>query len=164
MVGEALLPREATVSPLSGANAAIYTKALTRGSTPASVMTKPPQECPTRITSPPARSIALLVAVTSSSREVVGFCTEITSYPLSTSGLINLFQEEPSAQSPWTKTIVGFLFIEPPVCAWVLENKMKTLTSTKNNFFKFSVIATPFRRTTIFPERRITLLVRRQIY
>jgi hypothetical protein len=38
-----------------------------------------------------------LVAVTSSSRDVVGFCTEITLYPLSTSGLITLFQEEPSA-------------------------------------------------------------------
>src|SRR5262249_45867759 len=97
-------------------------------------MTKPPQECPTRITSPPARSIALLVAVTSSSREVVGFCTEITSYPLSTSGLINLFHEEPSAQSPWTKTIVGFLFIEPPVCAKTL-NQTTTLTRSKDNFF-----------------------------
>src|SRR5215831_9454398 len=135
MVGEALSPRDAAVSPLSGANAATYTKALTRGSPPTSVMTKPPQECPTRITSPPARSIALLVAVTSSSREVVGFCTEMTWYPLSTSGLINLFHEEPSAQSPWTKTIVGFLFIEPPVCAKALETKMKTLTSSKDNFF-----------------------------
>src|SRR5215467_3508936 len=103
-------------------------------------MTKPPQECPTRTTSPPARSIALLVAVTSSSREVVGFCTEITSYPLSTSGLINLLHEEPSAQSPWTKTIVGFLLIEPPVCAKVLEIKMKTMTNTKApDFFIFSV-------------------------
>src|SRR5215813_9562342 len=135
IVGATLSPSEAAVSPLSGANAAIYTKALTRGSPPTSVMTKPPQECPTRITSPPARSIALLVAVTSSSREVVGFCTEMTSYPLSTSGLINLFHEEPSAQSPWTKTIVGFLFIEPPVCAKALENKMKTLTSSKDTFF-----------------------------
>src|SRR5262247_3506538 len=134
IVGATLSPSEATVSPLSGANAAIYTRALTRGSTPTSVMTKPPQECPTRITSPPARSIALLVAVTSSSREVVGFWTEITSYPLSTSGLINLFHEEPSAQSPWTKTIVGVLVIEPPVCA-KLEKKMKTLTRSKDNFF-----------------------------
>src|SRR5215471_15214721 len=138
IVGATLSPSEAAVSPLSGANAAIYTKALTRGSAPASVMTDPPQECPTRITSPPARSIALLVAATSSSREVVGFCTEITSYPLSTSGLINLPQEEPSAQSPWTKTIVAFLLIEPPVCAKVLEIKIKTLTNAKNgDFFIF---------------------------
>src|SRR5215470_2693966 len=106
-------------------------------------MTKPPQECPTRITSPPARSIALLVAVTSSSREVVGFCTEITSYPLSTSGLINLLQEEPSAQSPWTKTIVTFLLIEPPVCAKVLENKTKMLMNAKNiNVFMILMTST----------------------
>src|SRR5499425_1976489 len=132
IVGATLSPSEPAVSPLSGANAATYTKALTRGSTPTSVMTKPPQECPTRITSPPARSIALLVAVTSSSREVVGFCTEITSYPLSTSGLINLFQDEPSAQSPWTKTIVTFLLVEPPVCAKALEKKIKMLAISKN--------------------------------
>src|SRR5215510_14292112 len=94
-------------------------------------MTDPPQECPTRITSPSARSIARLVAVTSSAREVVGFCTEITLYPLSTSGLITLFQEEPSAQSPWTKTIVGFVFIEPPVCANALEPRNNPPTSTK---------------------------------
>src|ERR1700758_4032669 len=89
-------------------------------------MTNPPQECPTRITSPPARSIALLVAATSSSRDVVGFCTEITLYPLSTSGLITLLQQEPSAQSPWTKTIVSFLFIEYTVCATALEPRKKT--------------------------------------
>src|SRR5262245_45982394 len=94
-------------------------------------MTDPPQECPTRITSPSARSIARLVAVTSSAREVVGFCTEITLYPLSTSGLITLFQDEPSAQSPWTKTIVGFVFIEPPVCANALEHRNSPPTSTK---------------------------------
>src|SRR5499425_3406495 len=126
IVGATLSPSEAAVSPLSGANAAIYTKALTRGSAPASVMTDPPQECPTRITSPSARSIALLVAATSSSRDVVGFCTEITLYPLSTSGLSTLFQQEPSAQSPWTKTIVSFLFIESPVWEIALEPRNKT--------------------------------------
>src|SRR5215831_19739580 len=94
-------------------------------------MTDPPQECPTRTTSPSARSIALLVAVTSSARDVVGFCTEITLYPWSTSGLITLLQEEPSAQSPWTKTIVGFVFVEAPVCANAFEPSDKTLTNTK---------------------------------
>src|SRR5262245_49046867 len=94
-------------------------------------MTNAPQECQTRITSPSTRSIARLVAVTSSAREVVGFCTEITLYPLSTSGLITLFQQEPSAQSPWTKTIVGFVFIEPPVCANALEPRNNPPTNTK---------------------------------
>src|SRR5215467_11376519 len=126
IVGATLSPSEPAVSPLSGANAAIYTRALTRGSAPASVITDPPQECPTRTTSPSPRSIALLVAATSSSRDVVGFCTEITMYPLSTSGLITLLQQDPSAQSPCTKTIVGFLFIESPVCAIALEPRNKT--------------------------------------
>src|SRR5215475_14840133 len=94
-------------------------------------MTDPPQECPTRITSPSARSIALLVAVTSSARDVVGFCTEITLYPWSTNGLITLLQEEPSAQSPCTKTIVGFVFMEAPVCANAFEPRNKPLASTK---------------------------------
>src|SRR6476469_3237711 len=94
-------------------------------------MTNPPQECPTRTTSPSARSNALLVAVKSSARVVVGFCTEITLYPLSTSGLITLLQEEPSAQSPWTKTIVGFVFIEPPLWANAFEPRTNPPTNTK---------------------------------
>src|SRR6476469_5404274 len=94
-------------------------------------MTNPPQECPTRTTSPSARSNALLVAVKSSARVVVGFCTEITLYPLSTSGLITLLQEEPSAQSPWTKTIVGFVLIESPVCANAFELRDKTPANTR---------------------------------
>src|SRR5215470_13728381 len=126
IVGATLSPSEPAVSPLSGANAAIYTRALTRGSAPASVITDPPQECPTRTMSPSARSSTLLVASTSSARDVVGFCTEITLYPLSTSGLIILLQQEPSAQSPWTKTIVMFLFIESPVCATAIEPRNKT--------------------------------------
>src|SRR5262245_10601070 len=98
-------------------------------------MTDPPQECPTRTTSPSARSIALLVAATSSAREVVGFCTEITLYPWSTSGLITLLQEEPSAQSPCTKTIVGFVFMEAPVCANALEPSDKAPTNNKMPIF-----------------------------
>src|SRR5262249_13532242 len=126
IVGATLSPSEPAVSPLSGANAAMYTRALTRGSAPASLMTDPPQECPTRTTSPSARSIALLVAATSSSRDVVGLWTEITLYPFSISGLITLLQQEPAAQSPWTKTIVSFWFIESPVCATALEPRNRT--------------------------------------
>src|SRR5262249_19033953 len=94
-------------------------------------MTDPPQECPTRITSPPERSSALLVAATSSSSDVVGFCTEMTLYPLLTSGPMTLFQQEPSAHSPWTKTIVGFVFLESPVCATAFAPRIKTPASTK---------------------------------
>src|SRR5262249_43369211 len=98
-------------------------------------MTDPPQECPTRTTSPSARSIALLVAVTSSARDVVGFCTEITLYPWPTSGLMTLLQEEPSAQSPWTKTIVGFVFMEAPVCANAFETRYKMPTNNRMPIF-----------------------------
>src|SRR5215467_1129190 len=135
IAGATLSLSEPAVSPLSGANAAIYTRAFTRGSAPASVITDPPQECPTRTTSPSVRSSALLVAVTSSARDVVGFCTAITLYPWSTSGLITLLQEEPSAQSPWTKTIVGFVFMEPPVCANAFELSDKTPTNTRMPIF-----------------------------
>jgi len=43
------------------------------GSTPASVMTAPPQEWPTRMTGPVCRASARLVAATSSANEVNGF-------------------------------------------------------------------------------------------
>src|SRR5215467_2959194 len=142
IVGATLSPSEPAVSPLSGANAAMYTRALTRGSAPASVMTDPPHECPTRTTSPSARSSARLVAATSSSRDVVGFCTEITLYPLSVSGLITLLQQEPSAQSPWTKTIVSFLFIESPVCETAVEPRNKTpVTNTTSRVLVVFFIA-----------------------
>src|SRR5262249_31426966 len=100
-------------------------------------MTDPPHECPTRTTSPSARSIALLVAVTSSARDVVGFCTEITLYPWSTNGLITLLQEEPSAQSPWTKTIVGFVFRPPQFGQMRLDLGTKRPRTPKCQFFSF---------------------------
>src|SRR3954447_15201543 len=43
---------DATDSPLSGMNAATYTSPTTFGSLPASVITDPPYEWPTRITLP----------------------------------------------------------------------------------------------------------------
>src|SRR5262245_31133378 len=49
-------PSSPTCSPSSGANAATYTRPTTLGSTPASVMTTPPQECPTRISGPFTRA------------------------------------------------------------------------------------------------------------
>src|SRR5204862_1934169 len=48
--GGGSLIRTATDSPLSGANAAMYTSPATFGSLPASVITAPPYECPTRTT------------------------------------------------------------------------------------------------------------------
>src|SRR5262245_44798363 len=62
-----------TDSPLSGANAATYTRPATFGSLPASVITAPPYEWPTRITGPFKAAIARFVTATSSMSEMVGF-------------------------------------------------------------------------------------------
>src|SRR5207245_2884547 len=67
-----------TDSPLSGANAATYTRAATFGSVPASVITAPPYEWPTRITGPSCAASVRLVTATSSTNERVGFWTIAT--------------------------------------------------------------------------------------
>lgn len=76
------LPCSPLVCPVSGAKAATYTSALTFGSLPASVITVPPQECPTRTTLPCWLFKARRVAATSSASEVSGFCTTVTATPL----------------------------------------------------------------------------------
>src|SRR6266436_2215387 len=60
-----------TDSPLSGAKAETYTSPATFGSLPASVMTLPPYEWPTRITGPFCSAIARLVVATSSANDIV---------------------------------------------------------------------------------------------
>src|SRR6185295_596876 len=67
-----------TDSPLSGANAATYTSPATFGSLPASVITTPPYEWPTRITGPFCAAMARFVTATSSASETVGFWTMVT--------------------------------------------------------------------------------------
>src|SRR5882672_11226858 len=79
--GGGSLISEETDSPLSGANAAMYTSPATLGSLPASVITTPPYECPTRITGPPCASTMSRVAATSPASEIVGFWTMLTVYP-----------------------------------------------------------------------------------
>src|SRR5262245_63136128 len=64
-----------TDSPLSGAKAATYTRPATFGSFPASVITAPPYEWPTRITGPFCAASVLFVTATSSANEIVGFWT-----------------------------------------------------------------------------------------
>src|SRR5215468_7047641 len=81
-------------------------------------MTKPPQECPTKMTSPRASLMALFVAATSSSSDVVGFCTDKTSNPCSSNDGITLFQHDPSAHKPCTKIIVGFIDVDFAICAF----------------------------------------------
>src|ERR1700678_1295374 len=59
--------------PLVGMSAETYTNALTFGSFPASLMTMPAQECPTRTTGPGCSAIARFVAATSSANDDNGF-------------------------------------------------------------------------------------------
>src|SRR5262245_52809063 len=99
------LPRSPIVSPWSGAKAATYTNPATLGSTPASLITDPAHECPTRRTGPFMSAIARWVAATSSASDVSGFCTAVTLYPLACKIGITLDQLEPSANAPWTSTM-----------------------------------------------------------
>src|SRR6266436_3782930 len=93
--------------PLSGAKAAMYTSAATLGSLPASVITAPPYECPTRITGPGCASITLFVVATSPASEIVGFWTMATLYPSLRTSWNSPSQPDPSTNPPWTRTIVG---------------------------------------------------------
>src|ERR1700741_3799955 len=76
--GGGFLISDDTDSPLSGANAAMYTRPATFGSLPASVITTPPYEWPTRIAGPSSAASVRLVTATSSANDVVGFWTMAT--------------------------------------------------------------------------------------
>src|SRR6267154_6000867 len=102
--GGGFLISVSTDSPLSGANAATYTSPTTLGSVPASLITAPPYECPTRMTGPSCSAIARCVAATSSWSEVSGFCTATACSPAASRNGITLAQLEPSAQAPCTRT------------------------------------------------------------
>src|SRR5260370_42549085 len=91
--------------PLSGANAATYTSALTLSLLPASVMTDPAHEWPTSTTGPVCRSIARVVAETSSPRDVSEFCTDVTCRPFASSRGMTLFQLDPSAKAQCPSTM-----------------------------------------------------------
>src|SRR6266851_9282688 len=96
------------VSPASGANAAIYTKALTLGFPVAAlVMTSPPYECPTRTMGPVmlARTLAMYAESLATPRS--GFAGARTVYPRSCRRVMTPLQPEASAKAPWIRTIVG---------------------------------------------------------
>src|SRR3984893_2390870 len=67
-----------TDSPLSGAKAAMYTRAETFGWFPASLITVRHREWPTRIVGPSCVARVRLVTATSSSNDIVGFWTMLT--------------------------------------------------------------------------------------
>src|SRR5215510_3671301 len=69
-------------------------------------MTLPPYEWPTRITGLLTRPMVAFATATSSSVELRPCCDAMHSYPSACSGTINLLKQEPSAQSPWQKTML----------------------------------------------------------
>src|SRR5262249_36924261 len=85
----------------------MYTSAATRSSVPAPVITLPPYEWPTRTTGPLTLPIVAFATATSSAVELSPCCDEAHSYPSASRGPISLLKHEPSAQSPWQKTILG---------------------------------------------------------
>src|SRR5690349_21929155 len=69
-------------------------------------MTAPPHEWPTRTTGPSAFRIARLVAATSFSSESSGFWTATTLSPAVSRYGMTFSQLDPSANAPWTRTVV----------------------------------------------------------
>src|SRR6266436_516455 len=74
-------------------------------------MTLPPSERPTRITGLLTRPIVAFTMATSSAVELRPYCGAIHSYPSAWRGTINLLKHEPSAQSPWQNTMLGFVCV-----------------------------------------------------
>src|SRR6478672_13390712 len=69
------------------------------------------------------RPIVAFVTSTSSAVELRPYCAAMHSYPSACRGTINLLKQEPSAQSPWQKTMLGFAcvgFIScSPFLSWI---------------------------------------------
>jgi len=70
------------------------------------VITAPPQEWPTRTTSPLWASTTRRTAATSSASDDSGFCTDTTFKPFACSSGVTWFQLDPSANAPCTSTTV----------------------------------------------------------
>src|SRR6201997_626870 len=75
-------------------------------------MTLPPYEWPTRITGLLTRPIVAFVKAMSSAVVLRPYCAAMHSYPSACRGTINLLKQEPSAQSPWQNTILGFVGVD----------------------------------------------------
>src|SRR5713226_2627916 len=80
-------------------------------------MTVPPSEWPTRITGLLTRPIVAFVKATSSAVELRPYCGAMHSYPSACRGTINLLKQEPSAQSPWQKTMLGLVSVDFIFCS-----------------------------------------------
>src|SRR6266852_8406648 len=87
-------------SPSAGPYDEMYTTPATLSALPASVITQPAYEWPTKMVGPVCVARSLRVVATSSANEVRGFCTAVTLKPRSSSRGITLLQLEPSANAP----------------------------------------------------------------
>src|SRR5215475_1838715 len=96
--------RSSCDSPWSGPYEETYTKPATLGALPASVITKPAYEWPTRIVGPSCWASSLRVVAISAVRDVSGFWTAVTLRPSASSKGITLLQLEPSAKAPCVNT------------------------------------------------------------
>jgi len=77
---------------------------VTFGSSPASLMTVPPQEWATSTVGPSCSASARRVAATDSASEVSGFCTAVTCRPAACRRGMTSAQLDPSAHAPCTST------------------------------------------------------------
>src|SRR5580658_1711398 len=71
---------------------------------PASVTIIPEKECPTRTVGPSCRASTRSAAATASGSVVRGFCTDVTLSPAACNRGITSDQDDPSANSPCTRT------------------------------------------------------------
>src|SRR3954452_21163946 len=78
--------------------------AVTFGSAPTSDTIMPEKEWPTSTVGPGCAAIARRAASDASCSEVRGFCTLVQLTPFGWRRAMTLDQQEPSANSPWTKT------------------------------------------------------------
>src|ERR1700739_4613732 len=71
---------------------------------PASVTIIPEKECPTRTVGPSCRASTRSAEATASGRVVSGFCTDVALSPAACNRAITSDQDDPSANSPCTRT------------------------------------------------------------
>src|ERR1700730_6578760 len=72
---------------------------------PASVTIIPEKECPTRTVGPSCRASTRSAQATASGRVVSGFCTDVALSPAACNRAITSDQDDPSANSPCTRTM-----------------------------------------------------------
>src|SRR6267142_502933 len=78
------------------------------------------------------RPIVAFVKATSSAGEVRPYCAAMHSWPSACRGTINLLKHDPSAQSPWQNTILGFVCVDFDVIFVLLFSLAQKLSIKPN--------------------------------